>query len=145
MAFKPFFNWLQNRSFIKETDIIKKIKQLCGTKEGDIKRIGDIFETRNIPKYMADTLPNTSGGQERKKRKANDASVASVALSAMQRELPHSISRSEVYKSINFELATTKKLLIKPVKLQNLPGELQKYLAKKPKQNQDTPEKEVQA
>ncbi|RIB09918.1 hypothetical protein C2G38_231495 [Gigaspora rosea] len=104
----------------KKPEIIKKIKQLRGTKEGDIKRVGNIFKPRNDPKYIVDTLSNTSGGQETdaalpapsKKRKANDA--VSVASSARLQELPHSISRSEVYKSVNFETATTKELLINP-------------------------------
>ncbi|CAG8702255.1 2358_t:CDS:2, partial [Gigaspora rosea] len=76
-----------------------------------------------------------------KKRKANDA--INVASSARQQELPHFISRSEVYKSVNFGTATTNELLIKLVTPLNLPGELYEYLAKK-KPTQDTPEKQVQ-
>ncbi|CAG8716524.1 17616_t:CDS:2, partial [Gigaspora rosea] len=59
----------------KKPEIIKKIKQLRGTKGDDIKRVGDIFETRNVPKHQANTLSNTSGGQE-------TGAVLSVASSA---------------------------------------------------------------
>ncbi|CAG8662122.1 19941_t:CDS:2, partial [Gigaspora margarita] len=106
----------------KKPEIIKKIKQLRGTKE-----------------YQANTLSNNNGGQEMdavlpaplKKRKTNDA--ISVASSA-----------SKGVAIVNFGTVMTDELLIKPVKPLNLPGKLHKYLANKPKPNQDTSEKQVQ-
>ncbi|RIB30043.1 hypothetical protein C2G38_2153813 [Gigaspora rosea] len=66
----------------------------------DIKQIGGIFKTRNVLKYIANILLNTSGGQEMdaaltvslKKRKPNDE--VSVSSLARQQELSRKINFS---------------------------------------------------
>ncbi|CAG8727155.1 12837_t:CDS:2, partial [Gigaspora rosea] len=85
---------------LKNSEILKKIKQLRQTKEDDIKQIGGIFKTRNVLKYIANILLNTSGGQEMdaaltvslKKRKPNDE--VSVSSLARQQELSRKINFS---------------------------------------------------
>ncbi|CAG8730068.1 8946_t:CDS:2, partial [Gigaspora rosea] len=103
-----------NKNFLKETRGHKEIKQLLRTKEDDIQQ-----------RRPRDGRCFTSSVEKRK------------ASSAKQQELPHSISRSEVYKSVNFGIATTDELLLNPAIPLELPDKLHDYLIKKRRANKE--------
>ncbi|CAG8466267.1 10894_t:CDS:2 [Funneliformis caledonium] len=96
-------------------------------------READIASSSKMRKLDEEIDDNTSSKQQKRPDNVGE------------RELPHSITRSEVYKSINFKQVTIEYFLRPANKLLKIPESVRNYLDSKPKPVSKSAEGEVQS
>ncbi|CAI2166021.1 41_t:CDS:2, partial [Funneliformis geosporum] len=143
-AFYKDLNDMSNDSSSPE-EVNNKVKKLLKTKKLETKKVGRMWiENEGQHNVLKDaTNVRKSDGE----LSEDDSTLRSNRQpdNLAEQELPHSISRSEVYKSVNFQPVTIKYFLRTANKLTQIPESVRTYLEKKPKPENKSAESDVQA